>query len=187
MLDQAAFFVDTKREKPLFFCDKESCLLQKFRSKGLSFYSFPPLRLVWGSFLKHFALHALAHFTIPKSVWLSRGITQSTSVGQEKQKRYVQGYERTVNPAKYFPNDASEDQFRFLEAFSLEGALSGVWLLLDIFVSLFWKDTVLGENIQCLLNRACGLQFLCTAVHSYCMHVGLMFTACTDRSRLYWF
>lgn len=132
-----------------------------------------PLNLIWSSFLKHFALRALAHFTIPKSVWLSRGITQSTSASQEKQKRYVQGYERTVNPTKYFSNDASGDQFHILEAFYLEGSASGVWLLLDIFVSLF-KMTCFTEKI--VIGSEVS-QFLCTAVHSCYMHVRLIFPA----------
>lgn len=72
---------------------------------------------MWRSFFKHFALHALAHFTIPTSVWFSRGRTQATSASQEKQNRYIQGYERALNPTKYFSNDASGDRFLFLEAF----------------------------------------------------------------------
>lgn len=89
--------------------------------KGLSFHNFsfqPCMKF----FLKHFALHALAHIPIPKSVWLSRGRTESTWVSQEKQNWYVQGYERTVHPTKYFSNDASGDTFQFPDHFCLKAA-----------------------------------------------------------------
>ena len=143
--------------------------LLKLRSKGPSLHSFSSLlsNSYEVPFFKNiFALRALARFTIPKSVWLSGGITQSTSAGQQKQKRYVRGYERTVNPTKYFSNDASGDQFPFLEALCLEGSgLRGFdcrWTSLFLY---FWR----GDTLQWQWGSAWVLKFPCVVVHSYCV------------------
>lgn len=162
MFDPAA--ASTLRQKLSNISGRQSSLLFTLWSRGLSFHSFSAQPCMKFLFLKkHFALRALAHFTIPKSVWLSRGITQPMSASQEKQKRYVQGYERTVNPTKYFSNDAGGGSVSLPGGFfCLRGAGSGLWLLLDISVTHSTYRKHWGHKAA--LHDYCDVAYYCTFI-----------------------